>query len=137
MNTDKMTIKTQELIQSALNEVNRRQQQQIEALHLLKAAIDVGESLVDYLLQKNDISKSHLLQEIEKELSLLPKVSGGEAYLSREATEVLRKAEDNAAKDGDQYITIDSVFLALLQVKTAGYTLTTSPVKTPMQNAIR
>ena len=123
MNTDKMTIKTQELIQSALNEVNRRQQQQIEALHLLKAAIDVGESLVDYLLQKNDISKAHLLQEIEKELSLLPKVSGGEAYLSREATEVLRKAEDNAAKDGDQYITIESVFLALLQVKTVASSL--------------
>lgn len=117
MNTDKMTIKTQELIQSALNEVSRRGQQQIEALHLLKAAIEVGDKLVDFILRKSDANKVYLLQEIEKELSLLPKVSGGDPYLSREATEVLRKAEDNASKDGDQYISLEYILLAILQVK--------------------
>lgn len=117
MNTDKMTIKTQELIQSALNEVSRRGQQQIEALHLLKAAIEVGDKLVDFILRKSDANKVYLLQEIEKELSLLPKVSGGDPYLSREATEVLRKAEDNASKDGDQFISLEYILLAILQVK--------------------
>lgn len=117
MNTDKMTIKTQELIQSALNEVSRRGQQQIEALHLLKAAIEVGDKLVDFILGKSDANKVYLLQEIERELSLLPKVSGGDPYLSREATEVLRKAEDNASKDGDQYISLEYILLAILQVK--------------------
>ena len=117
MNTDKMTIKTQELIQSALNEVSRRGQQQIEAMHLLKASIEVGDKLVDFILRKSDANKAYLLQEIEKELSLLPKVSGGDPYLSREATEVLRKAEDNASKDGDQFISLEYILLAILQVK--------------------
>lgn len=117
MNTDKMTIKTQEVIQEALNEVSRRGQQQIEALHLLKALMDVGKQMIDFILQKTDANKAYLQQEIDKELNRLPKVNGGDPYLSREATEILRKAEDNATKDGDQYISLEYLLLAILQVK--------------------
>ncbi len=117
MNTDKLTIKTQEAIQAALNEVSRRQQQQIEPLHLLKAVMETGESLVDFILQKSEANKQILQRELEQELGRLPKVSGGEPYLSREATDVLRKAEDLALKDGDQYVSLEYLLLALLVVR--------------------
>ncbi len=117
MNTDKMTIKTQEMLQEAINEAKKRQHQQIEALHLLKATMTVGERIVNFVFQKTAVNQNLLHQKMEDALNRLPKVSGGDVYLSREANEILDKAEADATQAGDQYITLEYMLLAILQVK--------------------
>lgn len=117
MNTDKMTIKTQEMLQEAINEAKKRQHQQIEALHLLKATMTVGERIINFVFQKTAVNQNLLHQKMEDALNRLPKVSGGDVYLSREANEILDKAEADATQAGDQYITLEYMLLAILQVK--------------------
>ena len=119
MNFNNFTIKSQEAIQKAVEITSANGQQAIEPVHLLKGVIDVGESLVNYIFQKLGINVNLLKTTVDREIASLPKVSGGEPYLSREANTVLQKASDYSSKMGDQFVALESILMALLQTKSS------------------
>ena len=117
MNFNNFTIKAQEAVQQAVQLVTQRGQQSIEAVHLLKAVIMTGESVTNFLFQKLGVNITNLNRVLDNEIASLPKVSGGEPYLSNEANQVLQKAIDYSSKLGDQYVSLEPILLALLTEK--------------------
>ena len=116
MNFDKFTIKAQEAIQEAVNMVQARGQQAIEPEHLLAGILKVGENVTNFLFQKLGINQHQVEQVLESQIASRPRVQGGEPYLSREANEVLTRAQDEAKKNGDEFVSIEPILLALLKV---------------------
>ena len=116
MNINKYTIKSQEALQSALELARRQGQQALEPAHLLKSLLELGDSLVDFLLAKLSVSRPRLEEATDKLIAALPKVSGGDPYLSSEANKVLDKAEDIASDMKDEYVALEHLFLALVEV---------------------
>ena len=116
MNINKFTIKAQEVVQDAVNRVRRQGQQQIEPEHLLAGILKVGEQVTGFLFQKLGVSPDLVQKAVDAQIGSLPKVQGGEPYLSRDANEVLGKAEDIAQKEGDEYVSVEHVLLAILIV---------------------
>ena len=127
MNFNSFTIKSQEAIQKALELTRGAGQQQIEPVHLLKAIMLEGESLVKFIFQKVGANQALAMQQTDREISTLPKVSGGEPYLSRTSNDVLQKALDIAKNRGDEYVTLEAMLLALFQ--------TSSPASTILKDA--
>ena len=119
MNFNNFTIKSQEAIQKAVEYTREASNQAIEPIHLLKGVVNVGDSLVNFIFQKVGVSTHHLYSLIDKEISSLPRVSGGEPYLSRESNDVLNKALEIAKKRGDQYVTIESLLMSNFLVKSS------------------
>ncbi len=119
MNFNNFTIKSQEAVQKAVEITSANGQQAIEPVHLLKGVVDVGESLVNYIFQKLGVNVNLLKTAVDREIASLPKVSGGEPYLSREANAVLQKASDYSSKIGDQFVALESILMALLQTKSS------------------
>ena len=119
MNFNNFTIKSQEAIQKAVEYTREASNQAIEPIHLLKGVVNVGDSLVNFIFQKVGASTHHLYSLIDKEISSLPRVSGGEPYLSRESNDVLNKALEIAKKRGDQYVTIESLLMSNFLVKSS------------------
>lgn len=117
MTFDKFTIKAQEAIQEAVNLVQARGQQAIEPEHLLAGILKVGENVTNFLFQKLGVNSRQIEQVLESQIASLPKVQGGEPYLSRESNEVLTRAQDYASKGGDEFVSLEPVLLALLTVK--------------------
>ena len=115
MNFNNFTIKSQEAVQKAVDMATRRNQQSIEPTHLLLGVMDVGESLIGYLFQKLGVNTSLLKTALDREVDTLPKVSGGEPYLSRESNTVLQKAVDYSSKLGDQFVPLEAIIMAILQ----------------------
>ena len=116
MNFDNFTIKSQEAIQEAVNQVSRHGQQLIEPVHLLAGVLKVGENVTNFIFQKLGMNAQQIKLVLDKQLESLPKVSGGEPYLSRESNEVLQKANQFANELGDQFVSVESLILALLTV---------------------
>ncbi len=123
MNFNSFTIKSQEAIQKALEYTRSAGQQQIEPVHLLKAVITEGESLVKFIFQKIGANPALISQQIDREIGMLPKVSGGEPYLSRTSNDVLQRSLDIAKKQGDEYVTLEAILLALFQVNSSASTI--------------
>ena len=113
MNLNNFTIKSQEAVQQAVQLVTRNNQQAIEPEHLLKAVIMTGESVTNFLFQKLGINIPNLNRVLDRQIESLPKVSGGEPYLSNDANKVLQKAIDYSSKMGDQYVSLEPIILAL------------------------
>ena len=113
MNFNNFTIKAQEAVQQAVQLVSKNNQQAIEPEHLLKAVILTGESVTNFLFQKLGVNISNLNQVLDRQIESLPKVSGGEPYLSNYANKVLQKAIDYSSKIGDQYVSLEPIILAL------------------------
>jgi len=116
MNFNSFTIKSQEAIQKALELTRSAGQQQIEPVHLLKAIMSEGESLVKFIFQKIGANLSVVAAQTDREIASLPKVSGGEPYLSRTSNDVLQKSLDIAKKQGDEYVTLEAMLMAIFQV---------------------
>ena len=116
MNINKYTIKSQEALQSAVELARKGGNQAIEPAHLLESLLSLGDSLTDFLLSKLAIQRPRLEDAVKKQLSSLPKVSGGEPYLSQETNKILDKAEDLAAEMKDEYVALEHLFLALVEV---------------------
>lgn len=118
MNFDKFTIKAQEVVQEAANGAQRGGQQTIEPIHFLHAMIEKAQDVVGFLLQKQGVNVQHIAQVTESEISHLPRVSGGngQSYLSNDATQVVMRAEALAQEMGDEYVSVETFFLALLDV---------------------
>ena len=119
MNINKYTIKSQEALQSAIELARKAGNQAIEPVHLLTSILTLGDSLTDFLLSKLAIQRARLEESLQRMLSALPKVSGGEPYLSSDATKVLDKAEDVATEMKDEYVALEHLFLALAEVDTS------------------
>ena len=98
MDFNKLTIKSQEAVQEALNLVRQNGQQQVETAHLLLGVLKVGDSIVNFLFQKLGVNSRLIEQLAEKQMQSYPKVSGGEPYISRETEAVLNDAIDVAGK---------------------------------------
>ncbi len=119
MNFNNFTIKSQEAIQSAVDLVQRKGQQQIEPPHIFMGIVSSGENVVKYIFQKLNVNASLVETAIGKEIDHLPKVTGGEPYLSRESNAVLQAAIDTANKMGDEYVTLEHLLLALFSINSA------------------
>ena len=118
MNFDKFTIKAQEVVQEAANGAQRGGQQTIEPIHFLRAMIEKAQDVVGFLLQKQGVNVQHIAQVTESEISHLPRVSGGngQSYLSNDANQVVMRAEALAQEMEDEYVSVETFFLALLDV---------------------
>ncbi|MBR5848443.1 MAG: ATP-dependent chaperone ClpB [Bacteroidaceae bacterium] len=116
MDFNKFTIKAQETVQAAIGRVQSLGQQAIEPVHILNAIINVGEQVAMFLLHKTGANIQQIKEQAEKAEKTLPKVSGGEPYLSRESNEVFTKAADYAKQQGDEFVSLEPLFLALLTV---------------------
>ena len=114
MNFDNFTIKAQEALQKAVNKATTNRQQAVEPIHLLSGILSVGENVTDFLFRKLGINGKQLTTIVENQLRSLPHVTGGEPYLSRETNEVLLRATDIAKKDGDEFVGIEPMLLAVL-----------------------
>ena len=123
MNFNSFTIKSQEAIQKALEITRAAGQQQIEPVHLLKGIISEGESLVKFIFQKVGANLAVVGQQIDREIASMPKVSGGEPYLSRTSNDVLQKAIDISKKMGDEYVTLEAMLLALFEINSQASTI--------------
>ena len=123
MNFNSFTIKSQEAIQKALELTRSAGQQQIEPVHLLKAIMLEGESLVKFIFQKVGANETQAARMLDKEIASLPKVSGGEPYLSRVSNDVLQKSLDIAKKRGDEYVTLEAMLMALFQINSHASTI--------------
>ena len=117
MNFNAFTIKAQEAVQGAVNIAQRNQNQAIEPVHILRSLFDAGEDVMHFLCNKTGIRSEQVCAALDSVINGLPKVSGGEPYLSGDANKALQKAEDMSKKDGDEYVSIEYILLALLTEK--------------------
>ncbi|GMT44434.1 MAG: chaperone protein ClpB [bacterium] len=117
MNLNQFTIKSQEAIQKAQELATQHGQQAIESIHLLKGILLVDENATPFLLKKLNVDYPVFSQAVDRIIESLPKVSGGQPYLSREANEVLQKAQTYLAEFKDEFVSVEHLLLALLEVK--------------------
>ena len=123
MNFNNFTIKSQEAVQEAVNLVQNRGQQAIEPEHLMAGLLKVGENVTNFIFQKLGINGQQIETVLDRQIASLPKVSGGEPYLSRDANEVLQKAVEVSKELGDEYVSLEALLLALLNVKSTVSTM--------------
>jgi len=123
MNFNNFTIKSQEAIQKAVDITRSAGQQAIEPVHLLKGVMEEGESVVKFIFQKIGAPMQQISGLIDKEIAYLPKVSGGEPYLSRQSNDVMQKALDVAKKNGDEYVTLEAMLQAILDINSPAATI--------------
>ena len=114
MTLDKFTIKAQEAVQEAVNTAQRNGQQTIEPVHLLAGVMNKAKDVVNFLLQKLGVNAQQIDMLVQSELQHLPRVTGGEPYLSSDANKVLLRAQDYAQQQGDEFVSVEPLLLALL-----------------------
>ena len=116
MTFEKFTIKAQEAVQSAINIAQRNGQQTIEPVHILAGVMDKGKDVINYVFQKIGVNAQAVESAIQNEMSHLPKVSGGEPYLSSETNQVMQRTVETSQKMGDEFVSIEPMLFALLAV---------------------
>ncbi len=116
MTFEKFTIKAQETVQEAVNIAARNGQQAIEPVHILQGVMTKAHDVVMYIFQKLGVSESQISPVLKQEIGRLPRVQGGNPYLSNESNKVLQKAEDLSTEMGDEFVSVEPVLLALLTV---------------------
>ena len=117
MNIDKYTIKAQEAIQAAIRRASNERQQAIEPEHLMAGVMSVGDNVTKYIFNKLGVNGDQLQRIIDNQIHTLPRVTGGEPYLSSTANDVLLKAEELSSKAGDEFTGLEALLQALLAVK--------------------
>jgi len=123
MNFNNFTIKSQEAVQEALNLAKSRGQQAIEPVHVMQGVMKVGENVTNFIFQKLGMNGQQIALVLDKQTDSLPKVSGGEPYLSRETNEVFQKATQYSKEMGDEFVSLEAIILALLNVKSTVATI--------------
>ena len=114
MNFNNFTIKSQEVVQKAIELTREAGQQQIEPLHLLKAIVSESETIANFIFQKLGLTASAVISQVDREIATLPKVTGGEVVLSRESNEALQKAVDYIKRQGDEYVSVEAMLMGIL-----------------------
>ena len=115
MNLEKFTIKAQEAINNAIDSTQRHGQQAIEPVHLLAGVLKAGENVTNYIFNKLGVNPDSISRSVEAEISHLPRVTGGEPYLSSETNNILLKAEDMANRNGDEFIGLETILEAMVE----------------------
>ena len=123
MDFNKFTIKAQEAIKEAVNQAQSLGQQVIEPAHILGGILKGCEQIASFLLQKAGANIEKIKSETENVVRSLPKVSGGEPYLSRESNMVINKAQELAHKLGDEFVSVEPLLLALIEVNSPAATI--------------
>lgn len=118
MTFDKFTIKAQEVVQQAVNIAQQNQQQTIEPLHLLKGIFEKGKDVCTFVFQKLGVNAMQVQTVVDNELQRLPRVQGGQPYLSNDANQVLERAVALSQQMGDEFVSIEPILLALLTSNT-------------------
>ena len=116
MTLDKFTIKAQEAIQQAVNTVQLNGQQAIEPVHILKGILEKAKDVTNFIFQKLGVNTQQIEMLIEQEIKHLPRVQGGQPYLSNDSNNVLVRAQETAQKMGDEFVSVEPILLALLNV---------------------
>ena len=114
MTFDKFTIKAQETVQEAVNLAQRSGQQSIEPVHLLKALMDKARDVTNFIFQKLGVNTQQIEMLLEQEIKHLPRVQGGQPYLSNDTNQILVNAENISQKMGDQFVSVEPILLAIL-----------------------
>ena len=117
MNFNNFTIKSQEVVQKAIDYAKASGQQMIEPEHILKAIISESEPIVNFIFQKTGASLASVKSALDTAIAALPKVSGGDVALSRESNEALQKAVDYSKKNGDEYVSVEAMLMGILQTR--------------------
>ena len=117
MKFDNFTIKSQEAVQHAIDRAQALGHQAIGCAHLLSGVLAAGENVTQFLFGKTGVQEPVLRRALDSQLQSLPRVSGGEPYLDREANDALSRATAEAQKMGDQFVTLEALLLALLLTK--------------------
>ena len=121
MNMNKYTIKAQEAVQEAVKRAERQGQQAIEPEHLLSGILQAAEEVTRFIFQKLGLNPTTVQQAVDAQIGSLPKVQGGQPYLSQQSSQVLQKAEDLAQQGGDEYVSVEHLLMAIADVQcTAG-----------------
>ncbi len=123
MNFNNFTIKSQEAIQKAVEITRSSGAQAIEPVHLLKAIIEEGDSLVKFIFQKLGANLQQVVRQVDEAIANEPKVSGGEPYLSHSTNDVMQKALDIAKADGDEYVTLEAMLSAIFEINSPAGTI--------------
>ena len=123
MNFNNFTIKSQEAIQKAVEITRSSGAQAIEPVHLLKAIIEEGDSLVKFIFQKLGANLRQVVRQVDEAIANEPKVSGGEPYLSHSTNDVMQKALDIAKADGDEYVTLEAMLTAIFEINSPAGTI--------------
>lgn len=116
MTFDKFTIKAQEAVQEAVNTAQRAGQQTIEPIHLLQGIIAKAKDITAYLFQKLGVNGAQIETLVEQEIQHLPRVEGGQPYLSNETNTILTRAQDISQQLGDEFVSVEPMLLALLAI---------------------
>lgn len=114
MTFDKFTIKAQEAVQAAVNIAQQNGQQSIEPVHLLAGVIDKGKEVVAFMFQKLGMNANAVNTALQQEIAHLPKVQGGQPYLSNDTNAILQRTMDFSQKLGDEFVSIEPMLLAIL-----------------------
>ncbi len=117
MNFNNFTIKSQEVVQKAIDYTKQAGQQQIEPVHLLKAIISESETIVNFIFQKLGANLNGVKMGVDQTVASLPKVSGGDVFLSRESNEALQKSIDFSKSMGDEYVSVEAILMGILKTK--------------------
>ena len=116
MTFDKFTIKAQEAVQEAINSAERNGQQAVEPEHLLKGILQKGRDVVNFVFQKTGLNPSQIETVTDQAIQHLPRVQGGQPYFSSASNQVLQRAMDFSQKLGDEYVSVEPILLALVDV---------------------
>lgn len=117
MNFNNFTIKSQEVVQKAIDYTKQSGQQQIEPVHLLKAIISESETIVNFIFQKLGANLNGVKMGVDQAIATLPKVSGGDVMLSRESNDALQKSVDFSKSMGDEYVSVEAMLMGILKTK--------------------
>ena len=117
MNFNNFTIKSQEIVQKAIDLTRQAGRQQIEPVHFLKAMISESETIMNFIFQKLGVPMPTVVQGVETAIASLPKVSGGDVFLSRESNEAMQKAIDYSKSMGDEYVSVEAMLMGILRTK--------------------
>ena len=115
MNFNNFTIKSQEVIQKAIELTREAGPQQIEPVHILKAIISESETIVNFVFQKLGANLNVVRSQIDAAIQALPKVSGGDVMLSRESNDAMQKAVDYSKSMGDEYVSVEAMIMGILR----------------------
>ncbi len=116
MTFDKFTIKAQEVVQEAVNTARQGRQQAVEPMHLLQGVLQKGRDVSNFIFQKLGVNAMQVESLVQQDLKHLPRVDGGQPYFSNDTNKVLQRAVDNSQKLGDEFVSVEPILLALLQV---------------------
>ena len=116
MTLDKFTIKAQEAVQQAVNTAQLNGQQVIEPVHILKGVLEKAKDVTNFIFQKLGVNAQQIDMLVDQEIKHLPRVQGGQPYLSSDSNNVLVRAQEQSQKMGDEFVSVEPILLALLSV---------------------